>query len=380
LHSDLPPILLLNVNFLIVFIFLRYNKQIMDMEVNNQHHKITVPEMAPHVHVFLAGENKVDKIAKWLINWITLSLECGKIKPYDLMPSKADLACHIGVSQGTIQNAFRIVEDFGYLESKQRVGTLIKDFRKESAIEKLTSKRELAVEILKKFLKENDYQVGDKLPSTRNLAKMIGVSSATIRMAIINLVSNGILDKYENSFILSEAEFAVEVVQARTLVEKVAQRLKRYIEKTYKVGEKLPANTALAKKFKVSVKTIHDAVRQLSKEGLLYTRRGRYGTIVLDYTKEVSSELYDYEKVEQKIRNHIASNCQVGDKLFSIKEFSVKFKTSEKTVKKALDNLAEDGYLTFSRGRYGGTFVTDIPQASGEAYKWLAISNDYMAN
>ena len=78
----------------------------MDMESFNLRHKITVSEMAPHVHNFQSGENKVDKLAKWLINWITLSLECGKIKPYDLMPSKADLACHIGVSQGTIQNVF----------------------------------------------------------------------------------------------------------------------------------------------------------------------------------------------------------------------------------------------------------------------------------
>ena len=54
------------------------------------------------------------------------------------------------------------------------------------------------------------------------------------------------------------------------------------------------------------------------------------------------------------------------------------YQISEKTIKKALDNLAEDGYLTFTRGRYGGTFVMDIPQTSEEAYKWLAISNDYI--
>lgn len=53
---------------------------------------------------------------------------------------------------------------------------------------------------------------------------------------------------------------------------------------------------------------------------------------------------------------------------------------AQKTIKKALDNLAEDGYLTFTRGRYGGTFVTDIPQSVNEAYKWLAISSDYVSN
>ena len=163
--------------------------------LKNQHHRITVSEMAPHVHQFYAGENKADKIAKWLINWITLSLECGKIKPYDLMPTKADLACHIGVSQGTMQNAYRIVEDFGYLESKQRIGTYVKDCRKDPLLEKLTSKRELTIENIKKYLIENNYQTGDKLPSTRKLSKYLGVSAATIRISLINLVSLGILDK-----------------------------------------------------------------------------------------------------------------------------------------------------------------------------------------
>ena len=50
--------------------------------------------------------------------------------------------------------------------------------------------------------------------------------------------------------------------------------------------------------------------------------------------------------------------------------------TSEKTVKKALDNLAGEGYVTFMRGRYGGTFVTDIPV--NEGYTWIAISSDYI--
>ncbi len=349
------------------------------MEEKFDYHKITVSEMAPHVHSFALGENKVDKLAKWLINWITLSLECGKIKPYDLMPSKADLACHIGVSQGTMQNVFRVVEDFGFLESKQRIGTFIKDYRKAPAIEKLTSKRDLAVEVIKKFLVENGYEVGKKLPSTRSLAQYTGISSTTIRTALINLVSNGILDKVENSYVLSEKIDNVEVVRQETLVEKVANKIRKYIEKELKPGEKLPANIDLAKRLKVSIKTIHDAVHHLSKEGIVFTRRGRYGTVVTDESN-TAGEMYYYEKIEQRIKTQLLANCNIGDKLPSIKNLARELCTSEKTVKKALDNLAEDGYLTFSRGRYGGTFVTDIPQSSAEAYKWLAINTDYMAN
>ena len=66
--------------------------------------------------------------------------------------------------------------------------------------------------------------------------------------------------------------------------------------------------------------------------------------------------------------------------LSQVQDLAKEYNTSEKTIKKALNNLAEDGYLTFSRGRYGGTFILDLPQESGEAYKWLAISTDYMSN
>ena len=59
--------------------------------------RITVAEMAPHIHSFLPDENKVDKLTKWLSDWIKVSLENGKIKPYDILPSQGDLACHIGV-------------------------------------------------------------------------------------------------------------------------------------------------------------------------------------------------------------------------------------------------------------------------------------------
>ena len=168
-------------------------------------HKITVADLAPHVHAFLRNENKVEKLYNWLSNWILLSLECGKIKPYDLLPSKADLACHIGVSQGTIQNVFRRLEDSNFVESKQRVGTYIKDRSKEDSAKKLTSKRELTIEIVKKYISENNYKIGDVLISARKLAQILGISNTTLRLAVNNLLDCGILEKKENAFSKSSA-------------------------------------------------------------------------------------------------------------------------------------------------------------------------------
>lgn len=333
--------------------------------------RITVAEMAPHIHSFLPDENKVKKLADWLVNWIRTSLESGKIEPYDLLPLKGDLACHIGVSQGTVQNAYRLAEDLGVVESKQRIGTFIKE--SSGSVKKLTSKRELAIQIIKKYLSENGYKKGDKIGSIRELSRISGISNTTLITAVSNLVSQGILEKKDNSFIIKISDFSVEQIETKTLVQKIAESIKTLI-KDLKSGEKLPSNIELAKHFDVSVKTIHDSIKLLSKEGLLHTRRGRYGTSVTDE----QTEPYHYEKIEQKIRQYICENSQVGDKLPSIKEFATLYNISEKTVKKALDNLAEDGYLTFTRGRYGGTFVMDIPQGANEAYKWLAINSEYI--
>lgn len=349
------------------------------MENKYTPHQITVPEMAPHIHSFLFGENKVNKLTKWLVEWIDFALESGKANPYDYLPSKAELACHIGVSQGTMQNVFRQVEDMGYLESKQRVGTFIKDRNKGNSLKKLTSKREHAISVIKKYIRENNYQNGDILISTRKLAKITGISVATLRLAIANLVSCGILNKKERNFIITNNRFKTTEVEAKTLVDKVSNDIESYIKGKLKDGGKLPSNTELAKALNVSVKTIHDAIKHLSKKGILYSRRGRYGTIVLT-NENNKEEPYFYEKVEHKIRHYISAECKVGDKLPSILEFSKKFNVSPKTIKKALDNLSEDGFLTFARGRYGGTFVTDIPQSSKEAYTWLALNSEYITS
>ena len=109
-------------------------------------------------HSFLPHENKVDKLVSWLENWITFSLDCGKIKPYDFLPSKGDLACHIGVSIGTMQTVYRRVEDDGFIESKQKIGSYISDKKKKTKMHKLTSKRDLAIEIIKKIILLSPWQ------------------------------------------------------------------------------------------------------------------------------------------------------------------------------------------------------------------------------
>lgn len=337
--------------------------------------RITVAEMAPHVHSFLPHENKVNKISEWLINWINMSLKAGTIKPYDYLPTKADLAFHIGVSLGTIQNVFRLVEDEGIIESRQKIGTYIKN-KEDKKIEKLTSKREVAIETIKQHITEAEYKTGDKLLSARKLSKILAIPFATIRMAMNTLVSEGVVKKEGSHYIITSLDFTAGTKEPQTLVEKIAEHINQYIKNNLKVGDKLPSNNALSDMFNVSIKTIHDAIKILSLAGIVRTRRGYYGTVVTNM-QDNTEEKYFYEQVEQGIKKYMAENCKIGAKLPSIKTFAEVFNVSAKTIKNALNNLENDGYVNLQRGRNGGTFVLEIPTSYEQGYTWLALSSDF---
>jgi len=343
-------------------------------QTNNKPRKITVAEMAPHVHTFLPKENKTDKITKWLADWIKKSLKEGKIKPEDFLPAKGELACHTGVSIGTMQNVFRQVEDMGLIESRQKIGSCIKNPDKQPT-EKLTSKREVACEVVKSHIKEHKYKTGDKLLSIKKLSDISGISATTIRIALNCLTTEGVLIKSSNNFIVSNLKFSVRTSQIQTLSDKIAEHINTYIKTNLKRGDKLPSSTALADMYGVSVKTIHDAIFILSQADIVKTKRGYYGTIVTNGKEDDS--LYFYEQVQLKIKKYIAENCKVNDKLPTIKEFSEVFNVSKKTIKNALDTLAYDGYITYAHGRNGGTFVTNIPSDYNQGYTWLALSSDF---
>ncbi len=348
-------------------------------------------------------ESKAVAIAKWMKNWIDSSLSLGKIKSGNLMPTKNEFAYFLGVSVGTIQNALRYLEDMGYVESKQRIGTIVKDRTGSvnTAFRKLTSKREIAILEIKKFIVSNKMKIGSKLPSSRTLAALINCSANTTRLALENLCMNGVLKRLdkesrESGWEILSNKFDKNIssgeAEQKTLVNKIEQDLKNYIDNNLQVGERLPAHNELASMFGVSIKTIHDGLKALIDEDILLARRGRYGTTVIRLPKEAAgykkleksifapakdTAFYYYEKTQNAIRMMIAQNYEIGSKLPSIMELSKEMDLSPNTIRKAFQNLAKEGYLEFSRGRYGGTFVTDIPNAGNETFKWLAVNPQY---
>lgn len=348
-------------------------------------------------------EAKSIAIGKWLASNIKRDLEISKIQINNILPSKADFAYMLGVSIGTIQNAIRYIEDLGYVESKQCIGTLIKDYKEPTVtIRKLTSKRDLAVEAIKRYILTDGFKVGEQLPSSRTIATIIDYSPNTTRLALEYLSTKNILcHRYnhikDSGWILMSLDFEIESkvpsAHSETLVDMVVKDLELYISANLKIGDRIPPHSVLANGLKASIKTVHDALKVLIDKGILLARRGRYGTTVIKmpgntiksslkpetsiFAPAKDTAFYHYEKTQNYIKRMIAQDYEIGDKLPSILELSKKLDLSPNTIRKAFHNLAKDGYLVFSRGRYGGTFVIDIPEVESQTFKWIAVNPQF---
>ncbi|MEI8389514.1 MAG: GntR family transcriptional regulator [bacterium] len=373
--------------------------------------RIDISALPDKLPDFRNSEKTKDSIlADWLVNWINTGLKEDKIRANQLLPQKNIIAGKVNLSIGTVQTAIRLIEDLGYVESKQRIGTFICDRNNpEKELRKQTSKRENAIEALKKLIFQNRYELGDLLPSSRELSKIIGSAPNTTRLALeylsnIDIIESKGLKGNKSTWRLkalpqiSEVELeASNEVDTDTLVDQVERDLKELIVQGYKIGDKLISHYELADTLKVSIKTVHDAMKRLVEQGILQSKRGRYGTFILRlpsdkqlmtgkeseiFAPAFQASLYNYEKVEIHLKQYIKENYRLDDKLPAMGKLALDLKVSSNTIRKALQRLSEQDIVKFSRGRYGGTFITNLPEDAEEkaaSLTWLSI-NPEVAN
>lgn len=376
--------------------------------INIEQRKISVSELPTEIPDFSSSfEPKDSLIKKWIMNWILSAISKKQIKENDILPSKSEISEHLGVSVGTVQNAIRYVEDEGLLKSKQRLGTMISNTTNPiSNVIKSTSRRDKTILAVKKYIIQKDLQVNKHIPSTRRMSEYLGISQNTVRLAYEFLCREGIIESRQirgnesNWILIRYPELSIDKMKqadsldSETLVNKITEDLKHLLANNFNIGDKIPSHDELAKQLNVSVKTIHDCIKKLNNCGVLISRRGRYGTILAQNPLSTSFEdlqentifmsaedasFYSYQKIENKITDLIRNNFKAGDKLPSMKELSLEFDVSTNTIRKALNSLSEQGYITFGRGRYGGTFIIDLPEKDEiEAYQWLAINPEFM--
>lgn len=347
------------------------------------------------------SESKASAIGKWLIGKIETGLSAGSMQTGQLLPSKAEFAYRLGVSIGTVQNALKFAEDHGHIEAKPCIGTILRDKNQPGLFsKKSTSKRDIIISQIKKYIKENGFKEGESISSSKHIAQVLNHPVNTVRLALENLCTQGILKhNFKNSaeqtgWFLARTNFELEdsTPSRETLVEKVVKDLKKYITENYKTGDRISSHAEFSQILQASMSTIHTAFKILTDEGILMTRRGQYGTVIMkmpdekkiNMPKETSifapaadAAVYYYEKTISHIKKIIAQDYSVGDKLPPISEFAKELNLSPNTIRKAFSSLAEEGYLTSSRGRYGGTYVLDIPETETQNFKWLAVNPKY---
>lgn len=328
-----------------------------------------------------------------VINWLRDILNSSNFDSEILMPAKYDLAQILHVGLGTVQNAYRFLEDEGILISKQRIGTFYIPAGKDVEIRKLTSKKDRFINEFKSYILDSGLKVGDKLKSVRFYSKKMNISTALVIQILNQLELQGILINKDGIRYLVSVNFQSEMIVQSSLVDKVYVDLKKFIFENYKVGDKISTVIDLSKMFNVSSKTIHSAIKLLEKDGILKPRFGRYGTVVLKipndnifYQKPETSifapssqtYVYHYEKILNIIRKMIYDNFGVGSKLPSISELSMLLDVNPNTIRKCFDVLKSDGVVTSMRGRYGGTFVIEIPEFEAvQTYQWLAVNTEF---
>lgn len=373
----------------------------------NEQRKITVDDLPSELPVLNAcGEPKESVIKKWLMNWILSAINKKTVKENDILPSKSELSEYLGVSKGTVQNAIRSIEDEGIIASKQKKGTIITGMTNPvNHLIKATSKRTKAVLAIKRVIIQKGYEKGETIPSARKMAEFLNLSQNIARSAYEHLSSTGIIEykkitlngsnwilKTVPSFSSEEMSLSVDLFP-ETLVEKITKSMKKYLASDFKPGDKIPSLDEFSQRLGVSVKTVHDCLKELNKQGIVISRRGKYGSILAQdpmnpvfeplkensiFAKAQDAAFYSYQKIETRIINLINNNYNAGDKLPSMSELASMFDVSTNTVRKALINLSQDGLVTFGRGRYGGTFVIEKPDfVKSDTYKWLSVNPDY---
>ena len=290
----------------------------------------------------------------------------------------------------------------GYVQSKQSLGTCIADFYSKD----IKSQDELYHGTIteckiKKIVLDDEIQINQRIPSISEIAFRTNISQNTIRFSLVNLTQKGYLEKirlkgnkyawiYKKEFTLTQEEITNGLEDENfTLTHQLVNKIKKYIEKTYKQGEKILPNSSFSNMFDVSIKTVNDAMKILNARKIVLSRRGKYGTIYLgenqnSKTDFISSErkklnstqnyVYSWQKTLTHLKKYIVENYEAGDKIASIRELASILNVSPNTIRRALSDLFQSGHLVSQRGKFGGIFIMEMPEIEGDLYRWLAIN------
>ncbi|MFE9687165.1 GntR family transcriptional regulator [Streptomyces sp. NPDC006285] len=241
--------------------------------------------------------------------------------------------------------------------------------------------REKTGAVIQQRLDEGMYKPGTWLPPQRNLAAELGVSCATLELALQPFKASGVIVAMPR--VGNVVADATSTEPIRYTTDNIARTLrKRLRDGTYAAGTPLPSQAQLAAEFGVSHCPVQIAVNTLRGEGLLASH-AKAGTraVVLPARKDdgvlgaceptgtlaepttTPARRFKAKDVESVIRKRLSDGTYAaGTRLPAQPRIAAEFEVSLGTVAKALTRMRREGLLYSVRG--AGTYVAALPQST----------------
>ena len=233
--------------------------------------------------------------------------------------------------------------------------------------------------------KKGDF--GDLIPSKKDFARYLKVSTGTIQNAIRYLEDEGyFISKQCIGTMIKNPDIKNDELKMFSKKDKALIEIKRYlINHKYDENEIIPSISELAGEIKTSTNTLRLAINELVQRGILKREKHKKENVYI-----LNSKIYSDEKeksllqevksktlskiLKDKIKKYIQENFKTGDKIPSNEFFAKMFNVSIRTINSSMKELNKDKFILSRRGSYGSIFLnTDIKDIKNE--KSMFMSN-----
>ena len=184
------------------------------------------------------------------------------------LPSESQLSTEWGVARGTIRRALGLLEADNLIEVIPGRGRFVRS-KSGTSNRHPGTRIEAAAAALKQEIASRG--LSGRLDSEERLATRFGVSSGTMRQALLRLAGEEVV-----TAVHGRGWFVRDAGQALTRTDEVANRLRAAIKSgALSGGSSLPGEKVLAAEYGVSRITARRALASLENEGLLLKEPGK---------------------------------------------------------------------------------------------------------
>ncbi len=222
-------------------------------------------------------------------------------------------------------------------------------------------------------LKNNLFNIGDLIPSKKDLAKYHNVSTGTIQNSIRYAEDLGYFQSKQCIGTMIADKNAPRLDEKGiSKKDEAVYKIKKYIiENKIKKGETLPAARIIANDIETSQNTARLALDILIRENLIQNNKELNKPekiLVVDYKDiDLIKNSADNENQAQtlshrlyiKIKNYIVENYKINDKIMPNEDFAKLFNVSVRTVNDAMKKLNKEKIILSLRGQYGTRYINE---------------------